>query len=45
VKYRIPVYNYEYVDVDQKGCDPCCGCGIDVLDEVNLNGWGDYRPL
>ncbi len=45
VAYKIPVYGYEYVDVQQEGCDPCCGCAIDVVDEINMNGWGDYRPV
>lgn len=39
------MYGYEYVDVEDKGCEPCCGCAIDIYDETNLNGWGDYRPL
>lgn len=45
VNYKIPSYGYEYVEVQEEGCDPCCGCAIDVYDEVNLNGWGDYRPV
>ena len=44
VNYKVPVYGYEYVEV-QEGCDPCCGCEIDIHDEINLNGWGDYRPV
>lgn len=45
VNYKVPVYGYEYVDVQEQGCDPCCGCEIDIHDEINLNGWGDYRPV
>lgn len=45
VNYKIPVYGYEYVDVQEEGCDPCCGCEIDIYDEINLNGWGNYRPV
>lgn len=45
VNYKVPVYGYEYVEVQEEGCDPCCGCAIDVYDEINLNGWGDYRPV
>lgn len=45
VNYKVPVYGYEYVEVQEEGCDPCCGCEIDILDEINLNGWGDYRPV
>ena len=31
--------------MQEEGCDPCCGCEIDIYDEINLNGWGDYRPV
>lgn len=46
VEYSIPVYGYEYVDEEEK-CDPCCGCdtSIDIYNETNLYGWGDYVPL
>lgn len=45
MNYKVPVYGYEYVEVQEEGCDPCCGCEIDIYDEINLNGWGDYRPV
>ena len=46
VEYDIPVYGYEYVD-EKEECNPCCGCdtSIDIHDETNLFGWGDYLPL
>lgn len=31
--------------MQEEGCNPCCGCEIDIYDEINLNGWGDYRPV
>lgn len=43
IAYDVPVFNYQYVPVEQKSCSPCCGCNgkVTVSNFTNLYQYGE----
>ena len=42
----MPVFNYQYVPIQQKDCNPCCGCAgkVSVSNSTNLYQYGEKVP-